>query len=195
MMVMNDLMICNAQVSLRCERGRVNFGVQHHHHSRTCHKCQIYADKVHVPPVRLNVLTSPWPFAMWGIDMIGEIKPIASNGHRFILVAIDYFTKWVEAASFAYVTKNVVALFINHYLICQYGIPERIITDNGTNLNNTMITEISTEFKIKHHNSSPYRPKMNGAVEVANKNIKKIVQKMTVTFNDWHEMLPFSFHG
>ena len=69
--------------------------------------------------------------AMWGIDMIGEIRPIASNGHRFILVAIDYFTKWVEAASFATVTKNVVARFIRHNLICRYGVPERIITENG----------------------------------------------------------------
>ena len=60
-----------------------------HYHSRTCHKCQIYDDKVHVPPVPLNVMTAPWPFAMWGIDMIGEIKPTASNGYCFILVAID----------------------------------------------------------------------------------------------------------
>ncbi|KAI5425782.1 hypothetical protein KIW84_031557 [Lathyrus oleraceus] len=73
---------------------------------------------------------------MWGIDMIGMIEPKASNGHRFILVAIDYFTKWVEAASYANVT----------------------------------------------------RPKMNGAVEAANKNIKKIIQKMVVTYKDWHEM-------
>ncbi|KAI5390749.1 hypothetical protein KIW84_075879 [Lathyrus oleraceus] len=50
-------------------------------------------------------------------------------------------------------------------------------------------------FKIKHHNSSPYRPKMNGAVEAANKSIKKIIQKMTVTYKDWHEMLPFALHG
>ena len=75
-----------------------------HQHSRTCHKCQIYTDKVHVPPIPLNVMTAPWPFAMCGIDMIGEIKPTASNGHHFILVAIDYFTKWVEAAWFASVT-------------------------------------------------------------------------------------------
>ena len=74
--------------------------------------------------------------------MIGEIRPTASNKHRFILVAIDYFTKWVEAASFAIVTKNVVARFIWHNLICRYGVPERIIMDNGTNLNNTMITEL-----------------------------------------------------
>ena len=60
-----------------------------HHHSRICHKCRIYADKGHVPLIPLNVLTSPWSFAMWGIDIIGEIKPIASNGYRFILIAID----------------------------------------------------------------------------------------------------------
>ena len=80
--------------------------------------------------------------------MIGEIRPTASNGHRFILVAIDYFIKWVEAASFATVTKNVVARFIRHNLIYRYGVPERIITDNGTNLNNKMITELCKQFKI-----------------------------------------------
>ena len=132
---------------------------------------------------------------MWGINMIGEVKPTASNGHRFILVAIDYFTKWVEDASFATVTKNVVARFIKHNLICRYGVPERIITDNGTNLNNTMITELCKQFKIQYHNSSSYRPKMDGAVEAANKNIKKIIQKITVTYKDWNEMLPFALHG
>ena len=132
---------------------------------------------------------------MWGIDVIGEIRPTASNGHCFILVAIDYFTKWVEEASFATVTKNFVARFIWHNLICRYDVPERIITDNGKNLNNTMITELCKQFKIQHHNSSPYRPKMNGAVETANKNSKKIMQKMTVTYKDWHKMLPFTLHG
>ena len=61
--------------------------------------------------------------------MIGEIRPTASNGHPFMLVAIDYFTKWVEAASFATVTKNVVARFIRHNLICRYGVPERIMEE------------------------------------------------------------------
>ena len=51
------------------------------------------------------------------------------------------------------------------------------------------------DFKIQHHNSTPYRPMMNGAVEAANKNIKKIVQKMTVSYKDWHDMLPFALHG
>ncbi|KAI5418706.1 hypothetical protein KIW84_043074 [Lathyrus oleraceus] len=58
-----------------------------------------------------------------------------------------------------------------------------------------MMKDLCRDFKIEHHNSSPYRPKMNGAVEAANKNIKKIVQKMVVTYKDWHEMLPFALHG
>ena len=164
-------------------------------HVRKCHKCQIYADKIHTPPTSLNVLSAPWPFSMWGLDVIGPIEPKASNGHRFILVAIDYFTKWVEAASYPNVTRNVIQKFIKRDLICRYGLPERIVTDNATNFNNKMMTEMCEQFKIKHHNSVPYRPKMNGAVEAANKNIKKIIQKMTVTYKDWHEMLPFALHG
>jgi len=110
-------------------------------------------------------------------------------------VAIDYFTKWVEATSYANVTKQVVVKFIKNQIICRYGVPNRIITDNGTNLNNKMMKELCDDFKIEHHNSSPYKPQMNGVVEATNKNIKKIVQKMVVTYKDWHEMLPFALHG
>jgi hypothetical protein len=148
-----------------------------------------------MPPTSLNVISYPWPFSIWGIDMIGQIEPKASNGHRFILVAIDYFTKWVEAASYDNVTKQVVVRFIKNHIICRYGIPSRIITDNGTNLNNKMMKDLCDEFKTEHHNSSPYRPQMNGAVKAANNNIKKIVHKMVVTYKDWHEMLPFALHG
>ena len=162
---------------------------------RKCHKCQVYSDKINAPPTPLFNLTSPWPFAMWGIDVIGPVNPKASNGHRFILVAIDYFTKWVEAGSFAHVTQKVVKKFIERDLICRYGPPEKIITDNAQNFNGKMIIELCAKWKIKHSNSSPYRPKMNGAVEAANKNVKKIIQKMVVTYKDWHEMLPFALHA
>ena len=141
---------------------------------RKCHKCQIYVDKIHVPPSSLHVMVSPWPFLMWGMDMIGPITPKASNGHRFIFVVIDYFTKWVEATSYASVTKSMVAWFIKKEIICRYELLKRIISDNSLNLNNDMITEVCTRFKIKHHNSVPYRPKMNGAVEATNKNVKKL---------------------
>jgi transposase InsO family protein len=161
-------------------------------YTRRCHKCQIYADRIHLPANQLHVFAPTWPFSMWGLDMIGPINPKASNGHRFILVAIDYFTKWVEAASYSSVTQNVVTRFIKNNIICRYGLPGRIITDNGSNLNNKMMDRLCSQFKISHHNSVPYRPQMNGAVEAANKNIKKIIQKMTVTYKDWHEKLPYA---
>ena len=74
-----------------------------------------------------------------------------------------------------------MARFIKKEIICRYGLPERIISDNGLNLNNDMVTEVCTRFKIKHHNSVPYRPKMNDAVEAANKIVKKIISKATET--------------
>jgi len=164
-------------------------------HVRKCHKCQTFEDNVNAPPFPLNVLAAPWLFSMWGIDVIGAIEPKAVNGHHFIQVEIDYFTKWVEAASYASVTRSVVVGFIKREIICRYGLPRKIITDNGTNLNNKMVGEMCEEFKIQHHNSTPYRPKMNEAMEAANKYIKKIIQKMTVSYKDWHKMLPFALHG
>ena len=89
----------------------------------------------------------------------------------------------------------MVARFIRREIICRYGLPERIIFDNRLNLNNDMVAEVCTQFKIKHHNSVPYRPKMNGAVEAANKNVKKIIAKATKTYRDWHEKLPFALHA
>uniref|UniRef100_A0A2N9F0R4 RNA-directed DNA polymerase n=1 Tax=Fagus sylvatica TaxID=28930 RepID=A0A2N9F0R4_FAGSY len=117
----------------------------------------------------------------------------ASNGHEFILVAIDYFTKWVEACSFKNVTQVAVTRFVKNNIICRYGMPEMLITDNASNLNNRMMDQLCQQFKIQHHNSAPYRPKMNGAVEAANKNVKKILSKMTETYKDWHEHLPYAF--
>lgn len=76
------------------------------------YKFQIYADKVHVPPTPLNVLIALWSFSTWGINIIEMIEPKAANEHRFILVAIDYFTMWVEVASYTNVTRQVIARFI-----------------------------------------------------------------------------------
>ena len=98
------------------------------------------------------------------MDVIGPIELKASNGHRFILVAIDYFTKWVEAVTFKSVTKKAVVGFVHASIICRFGIPKMIITDNVVNLNSHLMQEVRQQFKIAHRNSTPYRPKANGAV-------------------------------
>ena len=126
-------------------------------HVRYCHRCQIYADKINIPPNELHQMSESWPFSIWGIDMIGPINSKASNGHRFIVVAIDYFTKWIEANSYANVAAKSVAKFIRCDIIAHYGVTEVIIIDNDSNLNNKIIDSLLDEFHIRHLNSSPYR--------------------------------------
>ncbi|WJZ98498.1 hypothetical protein VitviT2T_017014 [Vitis vinifera] len=82
-----------------------------------CPECQMHGDLIHVPPSELHVLTSPWPFSVWGINVIGKISPKSSSGHEYILVAVDYFTKWVEVASYARLIVARVAKFIRLHII------------------------------------------------------------------------------
>ena len=161
-------------------------------HVQMCHKCQMYQNCKNAPPQYLHNMASPWPFSAWGMDVIGAITPKASNGYEVILVAIDYFTKWVEACSFKNVTQVAATWFLKNNIICRYGMLEMLITDSASNLNNRMMDQQCQQFKIQHHNSAPYRLKMNGHVEAANKNVKKILSKMTETYKDWHEHLPYA---
>ena len=100
-------------------------------HVRKCHQCQVHGDLKHMPPMPLHTMTSPWPFFTWEIDIIRKIHPTTSNGHEFILVAIDYFTKQVEAASYKVLNSKKVAQFIQTNIICSYGVAYEIISDNG----------------------------------------------------------------
>ncbi|XP_057998066.1 uncharacterized protein LOC131177098 [Hevea brasiliensis] len=102
----------------------------------------------------------------------------------FILVAIDYFSKWVEVMSYAYIMKNTFLKFFKNNVICRHGLPSEIVTDNAKNLNGPKIRSLCDQYKIWHLNSSPYHPQMNIAVEAANKNLKRIIRKMTVTYKD-----------
>ncbi|KAJ9694023.1 hypothetical protein PVL29_009818 [Vitis rotundifolia] len=156
-----------------------------------CPECQIHGDLIHVPPSELHALTSPWPFSVWGIDIIGKISPKSSSGHEFILVAIDYFTKWVEAASYARLTSSGVASFIRSHIICRYGVPHELISDRGVYFRGDVDTLLQ-RYGIQHHRSSAYRPQTNGAVEAANKNVKRILRRMVETSRDWSEKLPFA---
>ena len=108
-----------------------------------CHKCQIHVDKIYVSPIELlHIMTIPWPFSMWGMDVIGPIISKSLNWHKFIFVVIDYFTKWVETTSYASITRLVICKFIKTKIICRYGLPKKIILNNALNLNNKMMEEV-----------------------------------------------------
>ena len=78
-------------------------------HVRPCHHSQAYQDNKNAPSQPLHSLAAPCPFLTWGMDVIGPVIPKASNGHEYILVAIDYFTKWVEAVLYKSITQTMVA--------------------------------------------------------------------------------------
>ena len=156
---------------------------------KSCHDCQTHVNFNHMPPSALYSMTSPWPFSVWSIDVIGRIALKASNGHEYILVAIDYFTKWVEVAFYSMLKAKHMARFIENNIICRYGVPQEIISDNGSHFEGEVRT-IMELYNIEHHKSSPYRPQTNEAIEAANKNIKNILAKMVVTYKDWAEKLP-----
>ena len=98
---------------------------------KTCHTCQVLGDAIHTHPNVLQDMTTPWPFHTWGLDLIGPINP-PSNGYTWILVATEYFTKLVEAIPLKKVIGATVANFIREHIITRFGIPRRLISDNGT---------------------------------------------------------------
>ncbi|XP_039156062.1 uncharacterized protein LOC120287353 [Eucalyptus grandis] len=120
-------------------------------------------DGLSVNPLQIDVLKKPAYCLM--IEEEPDGQPWYYDIMNYLREAIDYFTKWIEANSYAHVTAKSVAKFIRRDIIAQYGVPEVIITDNRSNLNNKMVDDLLGEFNIRHLNSSPYRPQMNEAVE------------------------------
>ena len=88
-------------------------------------------------------------------------------------------------------TTAKVAKFIRSHIICRYGVPHELISNRGVHFRGEVDTLVQ-EYGIQHHRSFAYRPQINGVVEVANKNIKRILRKMVETSRDWSEKLPFA---
>jgi hypothetical protein len=97
---------------------------------RNCDKCQRFARIMKNPPEKLNSILLPWPFAKWGIDLVGPMPP-GKGKKKFLVVAVDYFTKWAEAEALAFVTADNVIKFLWKSVVCRFGIPHSFVTDNG----------------------------------------------------------------
>ena len=97
---------------------------------KKCNKCQRFRNVQRLPAERLTMITSPWPFAQWGIDIIGPL-PLGKGQVKFLLVAIDYFIKWVNAEALATITKAKIRSFMWKNIICRFGILMTIISNNG----------------------------------------------------------------
>ena len=80
----------------------------------------------------MNPIIEPWPFRGWGIYLIGQICPPSSKNHKFILVATDYFTKWVETIPLKTVTSKEMIQFVKEHIVYRFGTPQTITTDQGS---------------------------------------------------------------
>jgi ribonuclease HI len=106
---------------------------------RRCQGCQYFAKQQHVPAYKLVTIPPTWPFACWGLDMIGPL-PTAPGGFNKVLVAIDKFTKWIEVKPVTCPKADRVLDFLDE-LVHRYGLPHRIITDLASNFNNHQFWE------------------------------------------------------
>jgi len=106
---------------------------------KTCNGCQRYATQPHVPATELKMIPLTWPFAVWGLDMVGPFRT-AKCGFTHLLVMVDKFTKWVEAKPIKKLDGATATKFVKDIVI-RFGIPHRIITDNGTNLSQGELEE------------------------------------------------------
>ncbi|MFS7962512.1 putative integrase, catalytic core, ribonuclease H-like superfamily, integrase zinc-binding protein [Helianthus anomalus] len=98
---------------------------------RKCDSCQRHAPKTLCPKNDPIPMSTAWPFQQWRINMVGPF-PEAPGAMKFIIIAVDYFTKWVEAKALASTTTMMVRKFIWEHIICRFGLPLKVVTDNGT---------------------------------------------------------------
>ena len=126
-------------------------------------------------------MTAPWPFAQWGLDIMGPFST-AVRQLKFLVVSIDYFTKWVEAEALATISENIRS-FVWRNIIYRYGIPRVIVSANGKQFDNSAFRDFCSELSIKNHYSSLVHPQANGQVEVT-------IQSFEGVKGIWPDKLP-----
>jgi hypothetical protein len=128
------------------------------------------------------------PFYQVGIDFVGPL-PITSQGNKYIIVAMDYMTKWPEAKAVPVATAEETFQFIYEDIICRHGCPAKLLSDRGTHFNNQMVEKLLEKFGIKHVFSTPYHPQTNGLVERFNRTLCESLSKLVKQTNEWDQYI------
>lgn len=160
-----------------------------HNFAKQCFQCQregrpTGADRMpHQPILPLE------PFQKWGMDFVGPIKPMAKQtGNRYILVATDYCTKWVEAVALRDNKATSVAKFL--YKMTRYGCHIELVSDQGGHFLNKVIKKLTSLHMIIHKKSTVYYPQANGQAESSNKILLRILKKIVAeNKKDWDQKL------
>nr|XP_009413785.1 PREDICTED: uncharacterized protein LOC103995026 [Musa acuminata subsp. malaccensis] len=155
-----------------------------------CSSCQEHARTPWQPAIPLTPIDCAWPFAQWGLDLLGPF-PLASGQRKYIVVGVDYFTKWVEAEPLATITERQMEKFVWRNLVTRFGLPKTIITDNGPQFAGRRFREFCASHGIQLRFSSVAHPQTNGLAEVTNRSILDgLKRRVSAARLAWTDKLP-----
>ena len=121
----------------------------------------------------------PEPFQKWGLDFVGLVKPSTMRTrNRYIIVATDYFTKWVEAKALRDNTAASTEKNLYECIWCRYGCPIKLISDQGGHFLRQVVESLTSFYAVVHKRSTPYYPQANGLAELTNKTMQNILRKI-----------------
>ena len=143
---------------------------------KKCDQCQRFAPNVHQPGRVLNPLSSPWPFAQWGLDIVGPFPKVARN-KTYLLVGTDYFTKWIEAEPLANIRDVDAKKFVWKNIVTRFGVPHTLISDNGLQFDSKSFNRYCCNLGITNRYSTPTYFQGNGQAEIVNKVIVNGLKK------------------
>ncbi|XP_021867331.2 uncharacterized protein [Spinacia oleracea] len=157
---------------------------------KKCEKCQVFSAVINRPANDLMPILNPIPFAQWGMDILGPFTT-ASGGRKYLIVAVDYFTKWIEAEPVAKITANQVKKFIWKGIITRFGLPMAIVMDHGVQFDCSPVQSFLSTYKVKFAYSSVCHPQSNGQAEAANKQILAAMRKKLDDYKaGWADIVP-----
>ena len=153
-------------------------------------QCQRFAPNTHQLGGVFNPLSSPWPFAQWGLDIVG-LFPKAARNKRYLLISMDYFTKWVEVELLANIKNMDTKRFFWKNIVTRFGIPCTLILDNGFKFDSKAFKRYCCNLGITNRYSTPAYPQRNGQAETVNKVILSGLKKrLDDAKGKWVDELP-----
>ncbi|GKB40171.1 reverse transcriptase domain-containing protein [Tanacetum coccineum] len=155
-----------------------------------CKDCQVHRTVPGNPQQPLTPITSPWPFYKWGIDIAGPFSE-GPGKFKFLIVSIDYFTKWIEAKAVATISGGQVKKFVWDNIVCRFGLPGEIVSDNDKQFSNNPFKDWCEKLNITQRFASVKHSQSNGLVERANKSLGEGIKARLGEGNKkWIEEIP-----
>jgi hypothetical protein len=130
----------------------------------TCEVCERFSHKMKAPAQPVQLIALSWPLQRWDIDIVGKLTPTQGN-YTFTVIAVEYFTKWIEAKPLTNVSSATIKKFFWQNIICRYGVPRHITVDNAKYFDNAMFKEFCHQIGTKVAFALVYHPQSNGAVK------------------------------